>query len=536
ARAVRTAYDGGPVAVRSSATAEDLADASFAGQQDTYLNVNGADAVLAAVVDCWASLWTTRAMAYRRRQGPDAVSIAVVVQRMVQAESSGVMFTANPANGRRDQTAISAAWGLGESVVGGIVSTDDLVVDAAGVLSRHTADKREMTVYSPTGTEQQPVPAQRRTAPVLDDAAAIELARLGTRIAEHFGAPQDIEWARADGAFSVVQSRPITALPEPVGDRPTTWARPDPTGLYFRASIVEQMPDPLTPLFADLVDGSVGRSISALMAQAFGDDVLEPDDIGLPTINGYAYYHYRLAAFRRILWKSPAAVKMLMGPPATVGGVTGWRDRSHPRYVAAVATWAARAAADIPSVELIDGVATLLDAGTEYYTAVQSIVPLAATSELTFRAFHDRLVRRNGEPAGYTFLLGFDSQPIRAEKSLYDLATAARADPGLAGALSGVEPAMLVGDDSAPDGVDPGAWAVWRAQFRRHLDRFGHTVYNLDFADPVPADEPGPLLDTVRFYLTGQGTDPHERQARVVDDRERWTGVVRARLDPARRA
>ena len=121
------------VAVRSSATAEDLADASFAGQQETYLNVRGPDDLLAAVRDCWASLWTERALTYRARQGidPSSVALAVVVQQMVDAEAAGVMFTANPANGRRDQLVISAAWGLGEAVVSGAVDTDNLVVEGA---------------------------------------------------------------------------------------------------------------------------------------------------------------------------------------------------------------------------------------------------------------------------------------------------------------------------------------------------------------------------------------------------------------------
>ena len=259
------------VAVRSSATAEDLASASFAGQQETYLNVVGAEELHAAVIDCWASLWTARAMAYRAREGiaPDSVRLAVVVQRMVEAEAAGVMFTANPANGRRDQTVISAAWGLGESVVSGTVTTDDMVVDAGTgrVLSRRTADKEVMTVYGEHGTKEQPVPAARRREPVLDDRDAAELAGYGTRIAEHFGGPQDIEWARAGDGFFILQSRPITALPEPAADVPDTWPVPYPKGLYFRASIVEQMPDPLSPLFADLIDGSVSRSLRALMAR-----------------------------------------------------------------------------------------------------------------------------------------------------------------------------------------------------------------------------------------------------------------------------
>jgi len=122
-----TALGEGPVAVRSSATAEDLEGASFAGQQDTYLNVRGAAALLDAVRECWASLWTERAVAYRARQGidPAEVALAVVVQRMVEADAAGVMFTANPTNGRRDEVVLSAAWGLGESVVGGAVTTDD---------------------------------------------------------------------------------------------------------------------------------------------------------------------------------------------------------------------------------------------------------------------------------------------------------------------------------------------------------------------------------------------------------------------------
>ena len=133
-----------PVAVRSSATAEDLPEASFAGQQDTYLNVCGLEDLLTAVRDCWASLWTARAMAYRARQGidPASVSLAVVVQQMVDADSAGVMFTANPSNGRRDETVISAAWGLGESVVSGSVNTDNFVV--------HTPDGTVLSSQLPT--------------------------------------------------------------------------------------------------------------------------------------------------------------------------------------------------------------------------------------------------------------------------------------------------------------------------------------------------------------------------------------------------
>ena len=530
------------VAVRSSATAEDLASASFAGQQDTYLNVRGEEGLAAAVTQCWASLWTARAMAYRAREGigPDTVRLAVVVQRMVDAEAAGVMFTANPANGRRDRTVISAAWGLGESVVSGSVTTDDVVVEAGTgrVLSRRTADKEVMTVYAERGTLEQPVPAGRRRQPVLDDRAAAELAGYGTRIADHFGTPQDIEWARAGGEFFILQSRPITALPEPAADIPDTWPVPYRHGLYFRASIVEQLPDPLSPLFADLIDGSVSRSLRALMTGAVGKDVIREDDVGLPTINGYAYYYYRNSGMWRVMGKSLTAMRALARGKAHMG-VAGWREYSHPRYEEVIKDWSAKPVGELSGEELLAGVQTLLDAGTVYYTAVQSIIPIAATSEISFRAYYDKFVRRDGDPPALTFLLGYDSEPIRAEKSLYDLAAWARGVPGLAPAILDAPTAALAGSQRTglpPDGVDPALWQQWHARFQEHLKRFGHAVYNLDFVSPVPADDPSPLLETVKYYLRGQGNDPYERQRLSAARREDETSRIIARLGPRRRA
>lgn len=530
------------VAVRSSATAEDLASASFAGQQDTYLNVRGSGDLAAAVIDCWASLWNARAMAYRAREGldPATMRLAVVVQQMVDADAAGVMFTANPSNGRRDQVVISAAWGLGESVVSGTVTTDDVVVDPATgrVESRRTADKEVMTAYSDKGTGEQPVPEQQRRQPVLDDAAAAALARQGAAVAEHFGAPQDIEWAASAGDFFIVQSRPITALPEPSGETPTEWPLPYPKGLYFRASIVEQLPDPLSPLFADLINGSVTRSIRALLSEAVGRDVVREGDVSLPTINGYAYYYYSSSGMWRVTGKALTAVGALARGKAHMG-IKGWRDHSHPRYRGLVRRWAAKPLKDLPSSQLLGGISELLDAGTAYYTAVQSIIPIAATSEILFRSYYDRLVRRAGDPPGQTFLLGYDSEPIRAEKSLYDLAVWTRGRPELAAALTSglaesIAASVRTGD--TPDGVDAGEWEQWRSRFQRHLDRFGHAVYNLDFVNPVPADDPSALLETLKFFLRGQGNDPYERQTRSAGRREDQSRAIRSRLGPARRA
>ncbi|MDP9988432.1 pyruvate,water dikinase [Arthrobacter oryzae] len=528
------------VSVRSSATAEDLASASFAGQQETYLNVRGVIALRTAVIDCWASLWTARAMAYRARQGvlPGQVRLAVVIQQMVAAEAAGVMFTANPANGRRDQTVISAAWGLGEAVVSGAVTTDDLTVDSTTgrILSRQTADKEVMTVPAETGTAEEKVAEARRRAPVLDDAAAAELAGYGKRIADHFGSPQDIEWAQADGQFFLLQSRPITALPEPAAEVPTEWPIPYPKGLYFRASIVEQMPEPLSPLFADLIDGSVSRSISALMNDALGQRSLREGDVRFPTVNGYAYYYYRTWPMLRMTARTVPAMRALFGGDAQMG-INGWRDYAHPRYERTIREWSVKPPAELPGAQLLAGVQALLDAGTAYYTAVQSVIPLADMSELSFRALYKTL-RRKGDPAAQAFLLGFDSQPIRAEKSLYDLAGWARSDPSLANALlerPTAELAECLRSGSAPAGVDDALWQEWRFTFQEHLALYGHAVYNLDFASPVPADDPTAQLETVKFYLRGQGTDPHERQRLLTERREELTREMASRLGPRRK-
>ena len=207
----------GPVAVRSSATAEDLAGAAFAGQQDTYLNVIGDAAVLDAVRRCWGSLWTERAIAYRRRQQIGSVNlrIAVVVQLMVDAEFAGVMFTANPVTGTRDEVVVDATPGLGEAVVSGLVTPDHFVLDRLGEVREHTRGQREVVLRSAAGggvthdTEVGTRPAS------LPDPVLTELAALGRSVAAHFGTPQDIEWAYAAGRIWLVQARPMTALPPP---------------------------------------------------------------------------------------------------------------------------------------------------------------------------------------------------------------------------------------------------------------------------------------------------------------------------------
>jgi pyruvate,water dikinase len=271
AGAVRAAYAtlgaDTPVAVRSSATAEDLPWASFAGQQDTYLNVVGADAVLDAVRRCWASLWTDRAVSYRETQGIDheAVHIAVVVQRMVDAQVAGVLFTADPVIGTRGRAVIDASPGLGEAVVSGAVNPDHIVVDAGGVHVTPGDKAMQVRALPGGGTEQVAVAATDDAC--LSDDQATALAELGRRVEAHFGAPQDIEWAvDADGELWLTQARPITTLhplPAPSGDG---------LRVLFCATLAQGLTRPVTPM------GLSGIRVLAATAAtlAFGTPVADP--------------------------------------------------------------------------------------------------------------------------------------------------------------------------------------------------------------------------------------------------------------------
>jgi pyruvate,water dikinase len=221
---VRAAYEqmgGGPVAVRSSATAEDLPSASFAGQQSTYLNVEGPDAVIEALRACWASLFEPHAISYRAQNGFDHMetAIAVPVQRMVQSERSGVIFTINPVTGEQGQVVIEAVWGLGEAAVSGQVTPDMYVVDKAAhaVIERAHSPQEHELVRDPGGhtlhaNAWRDVPPERRDAPKLSDEDAVGLAKLAMRVEILYGRPQDIEWAIADGEMFILQARPVTTL------------------------------------------------------------------------------------------------------------------------------------------------------------------------------------------------------------------------------------------------------------------------------------------------------------------------------------
>lgn len=232
-------------AVRSSATAEDLPAASFAGQQDTYLNISGAEAILQHIGKCWASLFSERAVTYRVQNGFDhrQVHLAVVVQKMVFPKAAGILFTADPLTSNRKVSSIDAGFGLGEALVAGLVNADTYRVRDGQIIDKQIGAKKLATVALPGGgTQEQALETERQARQVLADEQILRLARLGRQIEAHFGRPQDIEWCLVDGAFFIVQSRPITTL------FPIPQADDGENHVYVSVGHQQMMTDPIKPL------------------------------------------------------------------------------------------------------------------------------------------------------------------------------------------------------------------------------------------------------------------------------------------------
>ena len=295
---IRQAYsvlDGqGPaVAVRSSANAEDLPDVSFAGQQDTYLNVRGGNALIAAIRDCWASLWTPRAISYRHQMGieQDLVAMAVVVQIMVPSDVSGILFTANPATGERSEIIINASFGLGEAVVGGQVTPDTYVVDRGTLTVKETiigTKEQKIVSNGEQGTRLEEIAESERSRLSLTKEALEELTSLALNVEELFdGVPQDIEWAISGGKLWMLQSRPITNLPpQPIE---VSWEPSPPARILARRQIIENIPDPCSPLFEELY---LSEGLETVAKGQKRPSLMVGGGPMFVTLNGYAYERF----------------------------------------------------------------------------------------------------------------------------------------------------------------------------------------------------------------------------------------------------
>jgi rifampicin phosphotransferase len=269
-------------AVRSSATAEDLPTASFAGQQDTYLNIRGREELLHHIRKCWASLFTDRAIAYRANNGFDhqQVYLSVVVQRMVSPEVSGILFTADPVTGNRTITSIDASFGLGEAIVSGLVSADLYKVKADQIISKKISEKILAIVPIPEGgTKTIELSKEQQSRQVLSDEQILQLAQLGNEVERHFGSPQDIEFCVEKGEVYVVQSRPITSLyPLPDVVR-------EPLRVLISLGHIQMMTEPMKPLGVSVFrtifpfGKQEGATESSVVLPAGGRLYVDPTDL-----------------------------------------------------------------------------------------------------------------------------------------------------------------------------------------------------------------------------------------------------------------
>jgi phosphohistidine swiveling domain-containing protein len=550
ATAVRVAYraiGAGRVAVRSSATAEDRSDASFAGQQDTILGVEGEDAVVDAVRRCWASLFNDRAVAYRATLGIDerAVLLAVVVQRMVDADVAGVLFTADPLTGTRGRAAINAVRGLAEQLVSGAVNPDYFLVD-----TRH---RRVL----------------ERRGEVLGDARLLELAALGARVEAHFGRPQDIEWAIDwDTTLWLVQSRDITTLyPLP------TSAPSDPDRdlrVYFSANVAQGVFEPFTPmgmqtfrllgssfatafgsrppvptagvsltveaamrLFLDLtpllrnpalreLPGRVMSVMEARSARVFERLLEDPRLAPRPGSSRArsAFAALRLiartgaprVAIRALLRPAQARQRLLREVDAFVEMDLGRLDTSAQRIDAfqrLLLTWPPRAFPRLAAMAL---------AGLVSYTAARRLLgPAAREDELR------------------TVLRGLPLNPTtEMDLELWALSRRVRNDPPSRQVLAGRSPGQLSGDYRA-NTLPP----VLQREVSVFLERYGHrAIAEIDLGLPRWAEDPAHLLGAVANYqrLDDAAVAPDAQFARGAQEAEAAIATVLARVHGPRRA
>jgi len=517
-------------AVRSSALSEDTQQASFAGEFETRLNLSGSEEILDAIHQVYRSRYSEKVQAYSQAKGmTTAHEVAVVVQRLVAADRSGVLFTANPTNGIRTQAVINATWGLGEAIVSGAVTPDMLIVDkmTKRVVTRQTATKEVMTVSTAGGTQERPVEGKKQKQAVLSDAEAVRLASLAVQIEALYGMPMDIEWAALGEEFYILQARPITALPDP--PLPANWKLPKGAYMAMRVNIIELMAEPLTPLFETMGVEVINTSMQDMLASFLGPGIMPESPI--IQVNHYAYYNGSLKPMKiaKLLFDSVGIAKRMFTAP-----VERWTEQGRPAYLTVVKKWKSSNWRDLSNTEILHASRELAEAAVDaYWSMVGGVIPAAWISEALFTFFYRILIKHRTDPGAPNYLLGFDSVPIRADKSLYTMAIWAREQEALASYLAATSAEQLAMDIKSvepPEVLIEPAWIEWRKKVQDYLEQYGHTIYDLDFANPVPADDPAPLLETCKLYLSGKGSNPYERQQGAIDRREAAVSAVRKRL------
>ncbi len=539
------------VAVRSSATAEDLPTASFAGQQDTYLNVRGDDALLEYAKRCWASLWTARAVTYRVKQGfaHEQVALAVVVQAMINSEVAGILFTANPVTNKRDEAVVNASWGLGEAIVSGLVSPDTFVVRKreGTILSREIANKDLMIEYAVAGgTVERDVPRNRREVPALSDAQVAQLVSLCERIEEHYAAPMDIEWAFANGRFYILQARPITTLA--VGATLVVAQK----GEYNRTMFVEIFPDPLSPIFLSVISPLFHDMLDFTFETLGFQPARGMQAVGVFYNQPYFNCDYIAVALKPL---SPPVRERLVAQIVNPFGrqERGMHGELSLKFLGMVKRLL-RFMTGFPSklpllisqyrdkIKEVESLRIETLSDSEIVARIRTLVLGDASRLLSYDFLMIALIGLTYQMLG-TLLekyFGDESEQVRAKlisgvtgnvtmetnKRIWDLAQVAKASPVVSSALRNSSGAALRAQlESSAEGLD------FLAALNHFLAEYGHREIRMDILYPTWGEDAAPVLGFIRGYLdVSDSQSPYRQQERLVKQREELAETVRVRV------
>ena len=583
--------DDTPVAVRSSANAEDLPGLSFAGQQETYLNVKGTDEVVAAVRNCWASLWTPQAISYRHQNGIDqgSVAMAVVVQVMVSSEVSGILFTANPATGERSEIIINASFGLGEAVVSGQVTPDTYIVDKGTLRAKDTIigpKEQQMVADGSQGTRLADVDEGSRGQSSLTDDMLRQLSRTAIDIEKLYdGVPQDIEWAVVDEDLYLLQSRPVTNLPvQPIK---VVWEPTPPAKILYRRQIVENMPDPICPLFEELylTEGlESSRKGKVSMMPGGGPSFV--------TCNGYAYNRadhpsnhidpnsseeelkavfkrmideiwerqgdqsdkeqHDMALFRSELsaeeqaefdavaaaYEGDNLARDLTLPPSDNPTYVAnnktqnndarwltWQEEALPRLVGTAEKWRKVDPQSATDEELLAGIREMAIEEGFYWTGNTShTFGIAKSTDDQLQCFlHENLP--DDRYISGQFLTGFESKTLQANAILFEIAKLVRASEALTYLFIATPTKFL---SRAIHERAEGA-PILKA-LEDYFDVYGHQGYSLDFIEPTQAEDPSATFATLKSMVQNANYDPKNQEARATAVREQKFEEVSKKL------
>lgn len=488
--------------VRSSATAEDLGGAAFAGQHETYLNCVGIDDILSRIRDCWVSLWSARAITYRRQVGVGLLdtAMAVVVQKMVFSRVSGVGFCINPVTGNPGEHSIDANYGLGESVVGGECPVDHWLLDkqSGQIKEAIIANKTIQVVADTSGTRDEPIPEDKADGPCLAQEELADLSTLMRRVETYYGYPQDIEWGIADGSLWLLQARPVTRIPP-------RWSR---------AESAERFPSVITPLAWDLVEEGFHQSLS----HSF-------ELMGLPPFHGkwfalfdnYVYgnqnavdiYAEGTASALNVhsVAELMAALPALRRRYAWVQDLPLAWSRDLDRYLLGLGELMAEPLTDQPVAELWDYVLRVKRLGAEYFLPNIAISITQRTLYKLVYSIVEAAVGKAASPGFFDRLLAYcETKTGFVNKELYRLARRITQHPGLTKrlrAMSGQAFLDAGGFEREPE---------INAAFLRFLQDHGHREVEFDPYHPTWVEAPWLVVENLKVMLDSGLKDPSEKE------------------------